>query len=325
MNRARRRTILGAAFATAGALARGAAAQPAGNPYAPPSNRPRAMTLLVGSAGGSAADRWVRGFAPFLERHLRRVQVSVGNRVSLGGLGVLRELAEAPSDGSVLAYVATPSVLARLVESNETELLRRLRLLGTVAEEPVVLVASPGTDLAALRAERDRPIALPPVTSTAAQAAHAAGDGLPATHLHFPSAAAARLATLAGNAVGALLTLPEALPALREGKLAALGVASAARSALLPDVPTLTEAGVPLVASLQRGLLAPAGMPDGLAGPVVEALRKAAADPEFVAQAEAIGTTPRVLTGVEWGAVVARDLAALRYRWESDPWTATRG
>ncbi|WP_376087858.1 tripartite tricarboxylate transporter substrate-binding protein [Roseomonas sp. CCTCC AB2023176] len=323
MNGTPRRAILGAALAAAGARAAGAEQPP--SPFAPPSSRPRPMTLLVGAAGGSAPDRWVRGFAPFLERHLRRVQISVGNRVSLGGLGVLRELADGPADGSVLGYVATPAVLARMVEANEVDLLGRLRLLGTVAEEPIVLVAAQGTDIAALRAERDRPLALPPVTSASAQAAVAAGDALPLAHLHFPSAAAARLATVAGNAAAAMLSLPDALPALREGKLGAIGVASGARSVLLPDVPTLTEAGLPLIASLQRGFLAPAGMPEGRVAAIMDALRKAVADPEFAAQTEAWGTTPRALTAREWGEVVATDLAALRYRWESSPWTATRG
>ncbi len=316
-----RRALLGVALAGAGGRA---AAQD--SPFSPPApGRPGKVTLLVGAPGGSAADRWARGFAPFLERHLRHVQVAVANRVGLSGLSALRELADAPADGSVLAHVATPSILARLVEANEVPLLSRLRFLATVAEEPVVLVAPPGTDLAALRAARDRPVGLPPPVSASAQAAVALGDALPPEQVHFPSAAAARMAALSGNVAAALLHLPDALPALRDGRLVALGIASPERSPLLPDAPTLTEAGLPLVAATQRGFMVPAGIPLARTGALVEALRNAAADPEFAAQADSLGITPRVLVAEEWGAVATRDLAALRLRWESTPWSANRG
>ncbi|WP_426956776.1 tripartite tricarboxylate transporter substrate-binding protein [Muricoccus radiodurans] len=326
MTGAGRRALLATGLA---GLARPLAAQSPTDRFSLPAPRPRSISLLVGAPGGSAADRWVRGFAPFLERHLPRVGVTVANRVGDGGLTAIRELAESPADGTVLGYAATPFILARMVERDATGLLGKLRLVGAVTEEPVVLVAVPGTEITALtgrgRASPDRPLALPPPSSAAAHAATQVEAELPLSQLHFPSAGAARMATLAGNAAAAFLTLPECIVALRDGRLVALGVATAERTPLLPDVPTLTETGVPLVASVQRGFALPAGAVRDVVDEMAGALRASTADPEFAAQSETFGAAPRALGSRGWGEVIARDLASLRLRWETAPWPVSRG
>lgn len=315
---------MGAALAAASAPGR-AGAQAPSLPYLPPSERTRSLTLLVGAEGGSGADLWVRGFAPFLERHLRRVQVQVANRPGEGGLTALRQLAEAPTDGSVLAYAITPFLVARMVERRATGLLDKIRLMGAVTEEPVALVAAPGTDLDALRAQRERPLGLPPPVSAAAIAAMDLVQALPMEHLHFPSAAAARGAAASGNVAAALMTVSEALAAVREGKLAVLAVASAARHPQLPDVPTLREQGIPLDAALRRGIAVPAGLEARPAAHIARALRAAAEDPEFLAQAEWRAVLPRFRDETEWGAIVVQDLVELRTRWETAPWQVVGG
>ncbi|MBB5693765.1 tripartite tricarboxylate transporter substrate-binding protein [Muricoccus pecuniae] len=319
-----RRALLGA-LALAAAGARGAAAQ-FSIPYTPAVARPRAVTLLVGAAGGSAADLWVRGFAPFLERHLKRVQVGVVNRAGEGGLGAIRDLAEAKGDGSVLAYAATPFLVARVVERNAAPLLGRIRLLGTVTEEPVVLLAPPGTELEALRARGgSRPLGLPPPVSAASIAAAELAPLLPMEQLHFPSAAAARQAAIAGNVGAALLTLPEAIGAVRDGKLAVLGIASATRHPLLPELPTLREADLPVEVALRRGIAAPAGIDPEAAARLARAMAAAVTDPEYLAQAEARGVLPNHLGAEAWSALAMRDLGDLRSRWETSPWPLSGG
>ena len=295
-------------------------------PFLLPAVRPRSITLLVGAAGGSVTDLWVRGFAPFLERHMKQVQVAVVNRPGEGGLAVMRDLAEAPADGSVMAYAATPFLVARCVERHATALLDRLRLVAAVTEEPVALVAPVGTDLEALRAQGGgRPLGLPTPVSAAAIAAAELAQVLPMEQLHFPSASAARQAAAAGNVGAALLTVPEAIAGVREGRLAVLGVASAARHPQLPEVPTLREAGLPLEAALRRGIALPAGAEPRAAIHLARALRAAAEDPEFLAQAESRGILPRFLDEAAWRALAGRDLVELRARWETSPWPVIGG
>ncbi|WP_338661725.1 tripartite tricarboxylate transporter substrate-binding protein [Pararoseomonas sp. SCSIO 73927] len=319
-----RRALLGASalLATGAGGARGQGAAP----YVPAPTRPKSLTLLVGAAGGSTTDLWVRGFAPFLERHLKLVQVQVVNRVGEGGLAVMRDLADAPPDGSVLAYAATPILPARAVERNATALLDRLLPLGAVTEEPVALVAPPGAELAALRTRPDgRPLGLPPPTSPSAIAAAELAGSLPMEQLHFPSAAAARQAAMAGNVAAALVTVPEAVTAVREEKLVLLGMAAPARHPQFLEVPTLREEGLPVEGALRRGVVAPARIAPEAAARVARALRAAVADPEFLAQGESRGILPLFRDGQAWGVLMGQETAELRSRWETSPWPVSGG
>ncbi|MFH5925926.1 tripartite tricarboxylate transporter substrate-binding protein [Roseomonas xinghualingensis] len=318
-----RRALLGAL--PLGAAAGAARAQVA-IPYAPPGTRVRRLTLLVGAPSGSGTDLWVRGFAPFLERHMKQVQVSVVNQTGEGGLAAMRDLADAATDGSVMAYTPVPFLLARMVERHATALMERVRFLGAVTEEPVALVAPPGTELEALRAQwGGRPLALPPPASAAAIAAADLGAELPMEQLHFPSAAAARQAAMSGNTEAALLAISECVVAVREGKLAVLAIAGEARHPQFPETPTFREAALPLVAGLRRGFAVPAGTSPEAAARITRALSAAATDPEFLAQAEARFILPQFRDEVAWGALVTRDLAGLRSRWETSPWPVSGG
>ena len=319
-----RRALLGAAFSLAGGLAAGAARAQMAIPYVSQASRPKSLTLLLGAAGGSPADLWVRGFAPFLERHLKQVQVTIANRVGLGGLAALRDLADSRTDGSVLAYATTPTHVARAVERGADGLLDRLAFLGAVTEEPVALLAPPGTEIEALR-ERpgNQPLALPPPSSTSALAAAELAQVLPFEQLHFPSAAAARQAAAAGNVAAALVVLSEAAGAVREGKLALLAVAAPSRHPQFPEVPTFRELGIPLEAAQRRGLAAPAGILPAAASAITRALRAAVTDPEFRAQAETRAILPVFRDGEAWSALIAQDRAELRHRWDTSPWPVT--
>ena len=85
----------------------------------------------------------------------------------------------------------------------------------------------------------------------------------------------------------------------------------------------MAEAGIPLLAASRRGFVLPAAAPDGEARPLAEALRAAVADPEYAAQAEALGTLPIFADGDAWTTRVRRDLAALGRRWQTTPWLTT--
>lgn len=288
-----------------------------------PAARGGAVALVSGAAEGTAADQWVRAFAPFLERHLPRRPVTVAGRAGLGGLAVLRDLAGESGDGAALGYASTPELPARVLEQGAAALLGRVRFLGAVSEEPLVLVAPPGTELAALR----RPggsgvLALPPPGSAAALAAAFLEGEMNLAPLHFPSGAAARQAAVAGNVSAALVRTGEAAAPLRDGRLMGLGIASAAPCPAFPGVPTLAEQGIRLVASSRRGFILSAAAPESEAQSLAAALRAAVADPEYVAQAEAAGAVPAFLDEAGWTAQVRRELALLGQLWQSEPWLA---
>lgn len=297
-------------------------------------NRPVALTLLVGARPGSHPDRWARGFAPFLERHWPRSSVALRNLPGEGGLAAARALAETvPADGRTFGIVSTPALIARCIERAEESLLARLDLIAAVAEEPVVLVAGAASgdaaeELAALRAPggRGRLLGTPPPGGAAQLVAAMLSGALPLQRLAFPNAAAARSAAIAGNVAAALLPLPDAVPALREGKLLGLAIARARRYAPVAEIPTFAEAGLPpLRLANHRGLAAPRGVPEERLAALTAALGAVVGDPEFVSQAEADGYLPRHLPKAEWAAVIAELTATLHRRWEQEPWTAREG
>jgi tripartite-type tricarboxylate transporter receptor subunit TctC len=142
----------------------------------------------------------------------------------------------------------------------------------------------------------------------------------------FPSAAAARQAVLAGNVSAAALGLSDVITALREEKLVGLGIAAPKRAGLLPDLPVLSEAGVPLSVRIRRGLAAPAGLPEEVASCMAAALKAISEDEEFRAQADARGFLVTWLDGAAWTAQTEAEQADLAKLWTTDPWlTSSEG
>jgi tripartite-type tricarboxylate transporter receptor subunit TctC len=290
-------------------------------------SRRNSVELLVGAPGGSSADLWARGVAPFLERCLPRLTLSVRNHPGRAGLEAVALLAAARPEQKIIGVVTTPLLLARAVEAGEASPAERIAPLAAVIEESMVLVGAPTgpPDIAALRALGDRgTLATPPPGS----AAHFAGlrlEGrLDLARLVFPSAAAARQAAMAGNLAAAMLALPDAIVALREGKLTGIGIASARRSPLVPDMPTLREQGVDLVAAAQRGFALNPAAPEPFRASLLLGLEAMAADQDFAAQAASLGQNARFLGPEAWGRVLSRADGELRRLWAEEPWLPRR-
>lgn len=284
------------------------------------------VELVVPAAPGAPADRWARAMAPFLERAWPRQPVKVRNQPGRQGLDAVAELAAA-GERRVIGVLTTPLLLARAVEANEPSPLDRIAPLGALVEEPVVLVVppfGPGSLEALQSAAPASAIGTPPPGT----GAHLAGlrlaerAGLPL--LPFPSAAAARQAAAAGHVAAAALTLPEAIAFLREGKLVALGVASAARLPLLPDLPTLREVGLEALGATRRGFTLGPEAPAAWRAALLAGLETLATDPDLATQCAEGGQVPRFLGDVAWGALLARQDRELRRRWAEDPWLPRR-
>ncbi|MGG5808323.1 tripartite tricarboxylate transporter substrate-binding protein [Falsiroseomonas sp. CW058] len=308
-----RRALL--ALAAAPALPRPAAA------------RSPAVEMLVGAPAGTPTDLWARGAAPFLERRLPRLAVAVRNLPGRGGLEAVAQLLAAPADAKAIAVITTPALLVRAIEAGEAPPSGRVVPLASLVEEPVVLVAGHAgpADLGALRALGDRATIGTPPPGTAAHVASLRFDGkLDLPRLAFPSAMAARQAALSGHVAAAVIGLPEAIQGLREGRLTGLGLAAPRRSALLPDLPTLREQGVDLVALAQRGFaVAPTAAPDWRAT-LVAAIEAVAADPDFVEHCAGTGQSPRFQGPEAWARQLDRVDAELRQRWQQEPWLPRR-
>ncbi|WP_368415057.1 tripartite tricarboxylate transporter substrate-binding protein [Falsiroseomonas sp.] len=284
------------------------------------------VEMLVPAAPGSAPDRWARGMAPFLERAWPRQPVIVRNQPGRHGLDALAELGQA-GRRKVVGVLTTPLILARAVETAEASPLSRISPLAALVEEPVILVAAPGgaTSAEALRnAAPGVAIGTPPAGTgshlTGLRLADSAGLPL----LVFPTAAAARQAASAGHVAASVLTLPDAIGYLRDERLVALGVASSRRIALLPDLPTLREAGLEALGATRRGFALSPDAPAEWRSLLLAGLGTLANDPDLATHCAENGRVPRFLGHGAWGALLARQDEELRRRWREDPWLPRR-
>jgi tripartite-type tricarboxylate transporter receptor subunit TctC len=123
------------------------------------------------------------------------------------------------------------------------------------------------------------------------------------------------LADLLGGQVDALFaTLPSAMAQIKAGKLRALAVTGNVRSAVLPDVPTIKELGIPgVVVTTWNGVLAPAKMPPKLTKQIHDAIAHVAEEPSFKEKMLAVGVEPVILPAAEFSA---------RIKAEYEKWSA---
>jgi tripartite-type tricarboxylate transporter receptor subunit TctC len=96
---------------------------------------------------------------------------------------------------------------------------------------------------------------------------------------------------------------------VKTGKVRALGTSAAKRSGVLPDVPTIAEAGVPgFEAVIWLGLVAPAGTPKPIVEKLNAAINQTIARPEIVAAWERHGATPMTMTPAEFDDFLRKDI-----------------
>ena len=280
-------------------------------------------------------DARARAFAPFLSRYIPGLEFTVRNVPGEGGLSAMRALMAAPPTSLTLGWISSPTLPARVVDRQDDSPVRRLRLLGAAEREPIAFVSPAADPLESLqdmiqRASADRdaiPLGTPPPGSPPHLAVLRL-QVLAQTRLNivtFPSAAAATQAVLGGNVSAAALGLSEVIGAVRDEKLVALGIAARNRFGPLPDLPVMEEAGVPLSATIRRGLAVPAGTSEEMAGRLVAALRGIAVDPDFLALADTHGFQAAWIDGPAWMAIMERERASLAKLWATDPWLPSSG
>jgi tripartite-type tricarboxylate transporter receptor subunit TctC len=134
--------------------------------------------------------------------------------------------------------------------------------------------------------------------------------GLDLVTVPFNGASLAVNSTIAGHTPIAFTALPPAISNIKEGNLRGLAVTAAKRSAALPDVATMAEAGVPdQEAETINGLLAPAGTPKEIIARINRDTVEALSLPDVKERLSALGFEPAVSTPAEFGARIKSEIA----------------
>ncbi|MBY0337135.1 MAG: tripartite tricarboxylate transporter substrate binding protein [Acetobacteraceae bacterium] len=248
------------------------------------------VRFVVTFAAGGSADLLARRLAGPLGEQLGQTVV-VDNRPGAGGNIGMDAVAKAAPDGQTIGMgAAGPMAINPALQPGRMpfDAARDFTPLIHLADQANVLLTAasvPAAPIGAfrdwLRAQRDEPFGSPGNGTSNHLTGLAFGQALGARLVHVPyrGSAPAHADILSGNIRLMVDNIATALPFLRDGRMKAALVSTAQRSRLLPEVPSLPEAGGPPLASWQ-GMFAPANLPAPIAARLNEALNAALARPE---------------------------------------------
>ena len=238
------------ALATAAALA-AATVLPTARAQAAWPNRP--LKIVVGFPGGSSPDLTARLLAEPLSQALGQ-PVVIENRPGAGGNIAAAQVARADDDHTIGLMINGNMTIARILNPDTTyDPIKDLTPVSLIAVAPLVLsvpatVAESGAAyIAAARAAGDKWNYGTPGVGTVAHLGMEllkSRAGIAPVHVPYPGNPQVIAAMLGGQVQMSLLPPGLAMPQVRGGKLKAIGVTSAGRSSLVPEVPSLSEAGV---------------------------------------------------------------------------------
>jgi tripartite-type tricarboxylate transporter receptor subunit TctC len=287
------------AAALAAGIAVAALAQPAAEKY------PRQpIRMVVTFPPGGSSDAVVRMLLPRLNESLGQ-PVIVDNRPGAGGNIGTSVIAKAPPDGYTMGVVAAGALSANssLYAQMPFDVQKDLRPVSMLASIPFVLVGNPAVPAKTLKDLIARAKAHPGQLSVAhggngtamhlSIALFSQMAGVKLVEVPYKGSGPAALDAIGGQVNLAMVDLPSALQQIRAGKLTAYAVTTPKRLSQLPEVPTMSEAGVPGYDSTGWfGVVAPAATPTGAVARMNVALTEALSDPVVQANIRNLGVEP---------------------------------
>jgi tripartite-type tricarboxylate transporter receptor subunit TctC len=264
--------------------------------------------VLARLVGQKLGERWGQ---PFL----------VENRAGAGGNIGADQIAKSAPDGYSLLLGGVPhAISASLYPKLPYDLARDLTAIAEIASFPSAIVLHPSlpahsvTELIALA--RARPGQLSFGSAGVGSPNHLALElfktmaGVSMTHVPYKGSGQLIGDLLAGQVQLASMGTPVALPHVQSGKLRAIAVTGAARSSLLPEVPTVSEAGLPgFEVTSWYGVFGPAGLPAGVVAKLNAEIGRAVTGPEVRERLAALGAEPSVKSPDQFSRYVREEIA----------------
>lgn len=268
----------------------------------------RPVKLVVPFPPGGPVDTTARAIAPKLTEYLKQ-QVLVDNRAGAGGIVGAEIASKAPADGHTLFVCAIHhSVLPSLRPSLPYNIESDFVPVSFGAMFPVILVAHPSlparTVPELIAYAKQNPGKLAYGSAGNGGGTHLAGElfasiaGVDLLHVPYKGSAPAMTDLIGGQVQLMFADAPTALPQIRSGRVRPIGVASPKRTALLPELPTIAEAGVAgYEAYSWAAFVAPAATPREVVARLNADIVRALSQPDvkqrlLEAGAEAMPTTP---------------------------------
>ena len=275
-------------------LSQSIAAQPSGSSYP---NRP--VTVVVPMSAGGTSDLLTRTIAPALSAELGQNLV-IENRVGANGAIGEEYFSRTKSDGYTLMVASTSIATNPWMNTLTYDSRRAFVPVIHMAAVPLVLVVNNKVNAQSAREfvalAKNQPGTLNYASWGNGSIGHFAGETFQIasktriSHVPYKSTAQALNDTLAGQVDAMFPTLPLVMQHLKSGKIRALALTSPSRSPMAPEIPTMSEAGVPGVeVETWFGVFLPAGTAPAIVQRVNQAVQSVLFQPEMRARLEGQG------------------------------------
>jgi tripartite-type tricarboxylate transporter receptor subunit TctC len=287
----------------------------------------RPLRIIVPFTPGGSSDVLARAIGAELGRSLGQAVV-IENLPGAGGSLGSERVAKSPADGYTLlmGHIGTLAVNPALYPKLGYDPVRSFAPVAWVARVPNVLVVNPSVpakDLKELVAlAKAKPGSLAYGSGGNGSAAHTTMEyfklqtGTSFLHIPYRGTAPSVTDLLAGQVQVLFTGVPTLLPQIKAGKMRALAVSSPKRLAVLPDVPTVAESGIPGTKGFEAdqwyGLVAPAGTPTEIVTLLNQQVNKALAQEEVRTRLAAEGAEPTPATPQAFGQLIAGEIP----RWD---------
>lgn len=279
----------------------------------------RLIRMIVPFGAGGPTDVFTRALAEELRQSLGQ-PIVLENRPGAGTIIGTTEAAKSPPDGYTLLMIsATQTTVETLNPNKSYRLMRDFVPVAALMNSELVLVVperSPMNTLKELIAfAKANPGKLNYGSSGPGSNYHMAGEliknlaGLDIVHVPYKGSTGARADIISGQIDMMFDSVPTMAPMIEAGRVKALGTSGKVRSPVLPNVPTIAEAGIPdYNATIWIGVMAPAGTPKAIVERLNGEINKVLMRPDIAESWRRQGANTMVMSPQEFGAYVASEI-----------------
>ncbi len=297
--------------AAAAAMSMGAAAQ---------SYPSKPVKIIVPFAAGGPADNYARFIGKGLQDALAQPFV-IENRPGAGSVIGTDAVAKSPADGYTLLVMSnTQTVNETLVANKPYQLMRDFVPVAPINYSELVLVANPATPFSTLKAMTAQAKAKPGKINYASSGTgtpyHMAGElyksmaGVYLVHIPYRGSTGARTDVIGGQVEVMFDAVTTMVEQVKAGKVKAIATTGKVRSEVLPDVPTMAEAGLPgYEATIWLGLMAPRGTPKEIVDKLNAVVTKITSQPDVKQLWSKQGAVPMVMNPTAFEKYMQDDIA----------------
>jgi tripartite-type tricarboxylate transporter receptor subunit TctC len=277
------------------------------------------VRIIVPFPPGAFNDIVARLIATQLSDRLGK-QFIVDNRAGAGSMVGTEQVAHAPPDGHTLLIASLAITINPWFHTTSYDPVKSFTPVALLATAPNVISIQPDLPVKSVKdlivMARERPGKLQYASAGVGSFMHLGPElfkqmaKVDILHVPFRGGGPALIDVAGGNTHMSFASIPSTITHLRSGKLRALGVGSLKRNALVPDVPTIDESGLPgYEFSNWIGLVAPAGTPPAIIARLHKELTAIQDTPDFKKQFAREGADIVPMSSAEYGQFIASETA----------------